>query len=93
MDPDQEVASVSVPTLTVTSDVVEAALRDAETLIGTSGAAKGVDRVHTAFHGYLESLCTAHGILFEESASVTTLFSRLRQELPHFVRQTRTLNL
>jgi len=82
MDTEEAVAAVSVPTLTVTSDIVEAALRDAETLIGTSGAANGVDRAHTAFHGYLESLCIAHGIPFEENLSATALFSKLRQQLP-----------
>lgn len=82
MDPNQDVSTVSVPNLTVTSDVVEAALNDAGTLIGTNGAARGVDRAHTAFHGYLESLCTSHGILFVADTSVTTLFSMLRQQLP-----------
>ena len=82
MDTEEGIAVVSVPSLTVTSDIVEAALRDAETLIGTNGAASGVDRAHTAFHGYLESLCTTHGIPFEENLGVTVLFSKLRQQLP-----------
>jgi hypothetical protein len=38
MDTEEGIAVVSVPSLTVTSDIVEAALRDAETLIGTNGA-------------------------------------------------------
>jgi hypothetical protein len=82
LNPDEDVASVSVPTLAVTSDTVEAALRDAETLIGTNGAARGVDRVHTAFHGYLESLCRTHHVEFKEDTNVMTLFSMLRQQVP-----------
>ena len=39
------------------SEVVRPALDDADTLLRTSGPQSAVDRVHTAMHGYLYSLC------------------------------------
>src|SRR5579862_7833057 len=78
MDFGQDIAAVMPPILNVTSDVVDAALRDAQTLIGTSGAVSGLDRVHTAFHGYLESVCRSNAIPFKEDVSITTLFALLR---------------
>ena len=47
------VSTVSPVDLFVTNYSVEAALADAEMLIKIRGATSGVDRVHTAFHGYL----------------------------------------
>jgi hypothetical protein len=82
MSLEETVGVVQTPVLITTSDVVEAALRDAETLIGTRGAASGLDRVHTAFHGYLESVCRANGIPFKEDAGITALFALLRDRLP-----------
>jgi hypothetical protein len=41
----------------ITSDAVEQALKDAEQLIASRGATSGVDRVHTAFHGFLLAVC------------------------------------
>ena len=49
----QEVAAVVTPSLAISSDAVQRALADAEQLIHSRGATSGVDRVHTAFHGYL----------------------------------------
>jgi hypothetical protein len=56
VDLDDGVESVAAPDLRITSDVVERALADAETLI-RSRAVSGFDRVHTAFHGYLKAAC------------------------------------
>src|SRR5205814_10357095 len=36
---------------------VERALEDAETLVKNHGAARAIDRVHTAFHAYLLGAC------------------------------------
>jgi hypothetical protein len=44
---DSDVEAVALPDLRITSDVVERALSDAETLIRASGAVSGLDRVHT----------------------------------------------
>lgn len=82
LDLEEEVGDVVSPTLTITSDIVEEALRHAETLIGTHGAASGLDRVHTAFHGYLESACQKAGIAVKQDPGITDLFARLREQHP-----------
>jgi hypothetical protein len=82
LDLAEHVAEVASPTLTITSGVVEEALRQAGTLIGTHGAASGLDRVHTAFHGYLEFVCQKAGITAKPDASLTDLFARLREQHP-----------
>src|SRR6266513_1121338 len=48
---------VDQPTLRITSDVVERALNDAQELLRANGATSGVDRIHTALHGYLRQVC------------------------------------
>lgn len=71
-------APVSSPVLAVTSDVVERALSDAERLVASQGATSGVDRVHTAFHGYLRARLEAQAIPYPPAAGVTDLFKLLR---------------
>mgnify|MGYP001353846773 CR=1 FL=1 len=66
----------------VTSAVVVRALNDAEALIKSSGATSGVDRIHTALHGYLEAVCDEVGIGYPERASITQLFKILRAGHP-----------
>jgi len=73
---------ISTPEISVDADVVRQALDDAELLINGSGATSGVDRVHTALHGYLAALCEADGIEAEADAAVTRLFRLLRDHHP-----------
>jgi hypothetical protein len=80
----EESASVSSPILKVTSVVVERAILDAETLLQTNGATSGVDRVHTALHGYLMAVCTNSGITFSGDATINALFKLLRAHHPAF---------
>ena len=68
--------------LEISSEPVERALRDAEALIGTTGAPSAVDRVHTAFHGYLKALCSEAEIQFDPGAGITDLFKLLRRHHP-----------
>lgn len=77
---DERIQPVAVPDPTITSQTVEQALRDAETLIRTSGAPNALDRVHTAFHAYLRVICAEAGIVVADDADITSLFSRLRQQ-------------
>lgn len=65
-----------------TSAVVVGALADAETLIRTSGATSGVDRLHTALHGHLKALCNAAEIGHDPSASMGALLKCLRNNHP-----------
>lgn len=71
---------VAAPGLGTTSDVVERALADAETLLKTSGATSAIDRVHTALQGYLRTVCADAGIDVEEEATVATLFKMLYKD-------------
>jgi hypothetical protein len=76
---------VASPSLQITSDAVERALADAEQLVHARGAVSGVDRVHTAFHGYLRAVCARSGISIEADAAVTQLFKAIRENHPAFV--------
>lgn len=66
----------------VTSDVVTRTIADAEALLRTSGALSGVDRMHTAFHGFLRVLCERAGISCTPDAPVTALYKALRERHP-----------
>ncbi len=75
-------ATVSSPNLRVASEVVELAISDVEILIITSGATSGVDRIHTALHGFLISACDSVGIAYPPDPSMGKLFKLLRQRHP-----------
>ena len=77
LDPESGPAPVATPALTIRSDSVERALADAEKLIYSRGAASGVDRVHTALHGYLKGIAEQASIQFPNDAGITTLFKLL----------------
>lgn len=66
----------------INSAVVERAISDVEALIQTSGAVSGVDRIHTALHGYLHAVCDVENIVCGEGDSMTKLFKLLRQHHP-----------
>jgi len=74
--------AVSSPRPKITTDTVERAIRDAETLIQKSGATSGVDRVHTALHGYLIAACDAATIPYPKDPDLTQLIKLLRQHHP-----------
>jgi hypothetical protein len=82
----EDVSGVATPTLASTSEVVERALADAEHLIQTTGATSGVDRIHTALHGYLRAVCTSEGIPYPKEATINVLFNHVREQHPAFVR-------
>lgn len=77
---DDNADGVSTPTLEITSAVVERALLDFETLIKSNGAISGIDRVHTALHGYLIAVCKDANIPAKDNADITTLFNLVRQQ-------------
>jgi hypothetical protein len=70
--------AVAAPSLKITSQVVERALGDAEQLLASTGATSGVDRVHTALHGYLLQVCSSANIAVPEDASLTQVFKLMR---------------
>lgn len=66
----------------INSAVVERAIGDVETLIKTSGPVSGVDRIHTALHGYLRAVCDVENISYSKDDSMTKLFKLLRHHHP-----------
>lgn len=78
------VAAVSSADLRIRTGVVESALADAEMLIEKRGASSGVDRVHTAFHGYLREVCRVAALTARDDAGVTELLTLLREKHPAF---------
>ncbi len=74
--------AVSSPRPKITTATVERAITDAETLIQKSGATSGVDRVHTALHGYLIAACDVAKIPYAQDPDLTQLIKLLRQHHP-----------
>jgi Abortive infection C-terminus len=78
------VSPVATPSTSYTSAIVERTLADAESLIETNGATSGVDRIHTAMHGYMRVVCDAEGITYSRDATINALFTLIRGQHPAF---------
>lgn len=76
------ISLVSQPNPSFTSAVVEQALNDAEALIKSQGATSGLDRLHTAFHGFLHAVCKEANLPTKAEASATYLLSLIRGKHP-----------
>lgn len=88
LDKKEGPAPVSSASPQITSDAVEQALADAEQLIASRGATSGVDRVHTAFHGFLLAVCKKAGIeVIGDDPGITQLFKAMRDRHPAFAEQ------
>lgn len=74
--------SVQASSPAITSDVLERALSDANTLIQSAGPTHAIDRIHTALHAYLKAVCQARALEAPPSATITSLFKLLRTEHP-----------
>lgn len=76
---------VASPAPASTSEVVRAALGDAEVLIREGRPSSAVDRVHTALHGHLRALCDAENIPVPVGdPSITVLLKALRENHTRF---------
>src|SRR5665213_479195 len=82
LDRSEGPAIVEAPNLRITSDVVERALKDAEHLIRDSGAVSGIDRIHTAIHGYLKVACEDANLTVPDDATAPRLLRLLREGHP-----------
>lgn len=69
-------------TLESAPEVVRRALADAEALIRTSGPQSAVDRLHTAMHGYLHSLCHEVNLKLDGRPTMNQLYKALRDAHP-----------
>ena len=76
--------SIATPNLQITSEVVLRAIGDVETLLKGQSAVSGVDRVHTALHGYLRAVCEKNKIPFNNEDSMAKLFRQIRVNHPAF---------
>lgn len=74
--------AVSQEQLIYTNDTVERAIKDTQLLIEKNGATSGVDRIHTALHGYVREVCKQTGIPTEEEDSLTQIFKKLKTSHP-----------
>lgn len=73
----EKVGAIADPVLAYTSEVVFEALEDASSLVKERKAVSAVDRVHTAFHGYLRSICTKASISFAEADDLVVLVKKI----------------
>ena len=71
-------AGVWEQALRTTDDVVLRALREAEALLATTGPASAIDRVHTALHAHVLSICKRSGVEIPDTKSLTSAFKALR---------------
>lgn len=74
--------AVATEQLYVTNTTVERAIQDTKVLIETNGATSGVDRIHTALHGYLREVCRQAGIVLTEGETLTQVFKKLKASHP-----------
>ena len=68
---------VSFQQIAARSGTVQKAVEDAEVFIREGRYDSAVDRVHTAFHGYLRQLLTEHGVAYGADDGLPSLFSKL----------------
>ncbi len=70
-----------LPSISAT-DLVRRALSDADSLLLSNGATSAIDRLHTALHGYLQSVCAETQLRVPDNAPITALFKVLRTQHP-----------
>jgi hypothetical protein len=74
--------AVASEQLTITNETVERAIQDTKILIEKNGATSGVDRIHTALHGYLKEVCKQAGIVLTDDENLTQVFKKLKASHP-----------
>ena len=68
---------VNEPNLAMKSENVLETLEDAKSLIENRKAVSAVDRVHTAFHGYLREICIVQKIVFDQKDDLVVLIKKI----------------
>ena len=79
-----DVSYVEEPSLRITNRTVEEALSDARQLVSSQSSTSGIDRAHTAFHGYLRAICEEANLSFSEDANIGRLYRIIRDQHPKF---------
>lgn len=73
-------AGVTCPTPVFTSEFVKRTLAEVEHAVKTQRATSGVDRIHSALHGYLRHVCDDAGIVYVEKDRIEDLFKKIGAE-------------
>ena len=73
-------AGVANPAPVYTSEFVKRTLTEVEEAIKTKRETSGVDRVHSALHGYLRLVCDLAGITYIQDDRIVELFKKLLAE-------------
>ncbi len=63
------------------TEVINKAVADAELLMQQGKYDSAFDRVHTAFHGYLRKVLDNKSVAYEESDTLSQLYSKLHSEI------------
>jgi hypothetical protein len=78
----ENLSGVSSEKLIITNETVERAISDTKVLLERNGATSGVDRIHTALHGYLKEVCKQGGIDLADNDNLTQVFKKLKTSHP-----------
>ncbi|HGM4786737.1 abortive infection family protein [Stenotrophomonas maltophilia] len=80
-----QVAAVEPTSPRLASELVRQALADAASLLEVQGPVSALDRVHTALHGYLKTVCRSAGLdlaSLPADPGVTQVFKLMRESHP-----------
>jgi hypothetical protein len=77
-------AGVANPTPVDTSEFVERTLAEVEHAVTSKRETSGIDRVHSALHGYLRHVCDQVPVTYVEKDRIEQLFKKLRDQHPAF---------
>ena len=69
--------AVDFPKVSLQSNTVRQAIADAELFIREKKYESAVDRIHTAFHGYLRQILDRHQIAYKSDDSLPSLYAKL----------------
>ena len=70
-------AAVDFPKVSLQSNTVRQAIADAELFIRERKYESAVDRIHTAFHGYLRQILDRHQIVYQSDDTLPSLYAKL----------------
>lgn len=67
------------------TEVIAKSIADAELLMSQGKYDSALDRVHTAFHGYLRKVLENRGVSYEESDTLSQLYSKLHSDVSSMI--------
>lgn len=70
-------STIDFSRITQRTQTISFAINDAETLMRGGRVSSAVDRIHTAFHGYLRQLLDTHQLTYDEGETLSQLYSKL----------------